>query len=88
MWYPIVFVFIRFNFFQVFYDDCAFPLEFAYYMFAHAFIFFVMFAHFYINAYLTPKTKLKVIKCIEYSRSFILVASHLFDVALQLKFAC
>ena len=54
--------FYQIQFFQVFYDDCAFPLEFAYYMFAHAFIFFVMFAHFYINAYLTPKTKLKVIK--------------------------
>ncbi len=47
-------------YFKVLYDDCAFPLEFAYYMFGHAFIFFVLFAHFYIKAYLTPKTKLKV----------------------------
>ncbi len=59
----VILIFLFVFLFQVFYDDCAFPLAFAYYMFGHAFIFFLLFAHFYIKAYLTPKTKLKVRMC-------------------------
>ena len=44
----------------MFYDDCDFPVWFAYFVIAQTFIILAMFAHFYVKAYLTPKKKLKV----------------------------
>ena len=41
----------------VFYDDCDFPWQFAYYIGAHAVMFFILFSQFYIQAYLTKKPK-------------------------------
>lgn len=41
----------------VFYDDCDFPWQFSYYIGAHAVMFFILFAQFYVRAYLTPKPK-------------------------------
>ena len=39
----------------LFYDDCGFPWQFAYYIAMHAALFLVLFAHFYIREYLTDK---------------------------------
>jgi hypothetical protein len=41
----------------VFYDDCDFPYQFSYFIGAHAVLFFILFAEFYIKAYVMPKTK-------------------------------
>ena len=44
----------------VFYDDCDFPWQFAYYIAAHAVMFFGLFSQFYIKEYLSPSKPKKV----------------------------
>jgi len=46
----------------VFYDDCDFPWQFAYYIAAHAVMFFGLFSQFYIKEYLSPSKPKKVTK--------------------------
>lgn len=54
----VQFVGIMIHGFQlVFYDDCDFPWQFSYFIGAHAVLFFILFAEFYIKAYVMPKTK-------------------------------
>jgi elongation of very long chain fatty acids protein 7 len=40
----------------VFYDDCDFPWQFAYYIGAHALLFFALFSQFYVKNY-SKKTR-------------------------------
>lgn len=40
----------------VFYDDCDFPVLFAYFVICQTFIILAMFAHFYLRAYIRPKS--------------------------------
>ena len=47
--------FIVHGFQLLLYDDCEFPWQFAYYIALHGVLFFILFAHFYINAYSTDK---------------------------------
>ena len=42
------------------YDDCGFPRQFAYYIASHGVLFFILFVHFYINAYLAPDKKARL----------------------------
>ena len=57
----IQFVLIMVHGFQlVFYDDCDFPWQFAYYIGAHAILFFILFSEFYVKNYLTKKKSKKV----------------------------
>jgi hypothetical protein len=42
---------------QVFYESCDFPWQFAYFIAAHAVLFFILFSEFYIKAYIMPKSK-------------------------------
>nr|WDS84448.1 elongation of very long chain fatty acids protein 7 [Apocyclops royi] len=41
----------------IFYDDCDFPWQFAYYIAAHAVMFFILFGQFYISTYIVKQTK-------------------------------
>nr|WDS84442.1 elongation of very long chain fatty acids protein 1 [Apocyclops royi] len=41
----------------IFYDDCDFPWQFSYYIAAHAVMFFILFAQFYVSTYLVKKPK-------------------------------
>ena len=41
----------------VFYDDCDFPWQFAYYIGAHAVLFFGLFSEFYIRTYFNQNSK-------------------------------
>jgi elongation of very long chain fatty acids protein 7 len=43
----------------VFYKDCDFPNAFAYYIAAHAVMFFILFSQFYIKSYLTKRPTAK-----------------------------
>ena len=57
----IQFVLIMVHGFQlVFYDDCDFPWQFAYYIGAHAILFFILFSEFYVKNYLLVKKSKKV----------------------------
>ena len=54
------FVAVMVHAFQLlFYEDCGFPREFAYYIGSHAILFFVLFANFYFKAYLQPRSVTK-----------------------------
>ena len=41
------------------YDSCGFLWQFAYYIAMHGVLFLILFAHFYINAYMDKKSRLK-----------------------------
>ena len=47
--------FIVHGFQLLLYDDCGFPWQFAYYIAMHGVMYFILFVHFYINAYPTNK---------------------------------
>ena len=56
----VQFVAIMVHGFQlVFYDDCDFPWQFAYYIGAHAVLFFGLFSEFYIRTYFKKAPKVK-----------------------------
>ena len=56
----VQFVAIMVHGFQlVFYDDCDFPWQFAYYIGAHAVLFFGLFSEFYIRTYFKKVPKVK-----------------------------
>jgi hypothetical protein len=46
--------------FQIFRNECNFPVWFSYYVICQAAVFFVLFSQFYVRAYMAPKKKLKV----------------------------
>nr|UZZ64688.1 fatty acid elongase elovl1d [Platychelipus littoralis] len=57
----IQFVFVFFHSFQlIFYEDCDFPVLFAYWIAGISVMFFVLFSQFYIQTYLTKYSKKKV----------------------------
>ena len=58
----VQFVSIMVHGFQlVLYDDCDFPWQFAYYIGAHAVLFFVLFSEFYVRTYFKKDSKVKII---------------------------